>query len=75
MTDATAGGVGAAEAERDIGPYPPTEAMLARPVDPEWQEASETRLKAVWKGPEGIRYWSDVNNSSVGVWYSLTAFA
>jgi cytochrome c oxidase subunit I len=78
MTDATADGMSTAgaatEAERDIGPYPPTEAMLSRPVDPEWQKASETRLKAVWKQPEGIGYWSDVNNSSVGVWYSLTAF-
>nr|WP_234822479.1 cytochrome c oxidase subunit I [Palleronia aestuarii] len=48
--------------------------MLAEPVDPELRKAQEERLKAVWDEPPGWRYWSAVNNSEVGVWYSLTAF-
>ncbi len=74
--DGTADGAAPAEAsaERQAGPYPPTEAMLSRPTDPDWQRASAGRLKAVWKQPEGLRYWSAVNNSEVGAWYSLTAF-
>lgn len=56
------------------GIYPPTEEMLAQPVDPELKAAQEKRLKAVWDDPPGWRYWSAVNNSEVGVWYALTAF-
>jgi cytochrome c oxidase subunit I+III len=33
------------------------------------------RLERAWKPPTGLRYFSDVNNSSVGVWYLVTAFA
>lgn len=29
---------------------------------------------AAWKTPTGWRYWSAVNNSEVGLWYTLTAF-
>lgn len=78
MTDATAeGGIAAGPRadEAGTGPYPPTEAMLAEPVDPEWRKASEQRLREVWKQPKGFRYWSAVNNSEVGIWYSMTAFA
>ncbi|EAR49613.1 Cytochrome c oxidase, subunit I [Oceanicola granulosus HTCC2516] len=56
------------------GPYPPTEAMLAEPVPPELQAAQAERLRKAWETPKGWRYWSAVNNSEVGVWYSLTAF-
>ncbi|MFD1343116.1 cytochrome c oxidase subunit I [Litorisediminicola beolgyonensis] len=56
------------------GIYPPTEEMLDEPVDPELQKAQEERLRAVWDDPKGWRYWSAVNNSEVGAWYSLTAF-
>lgn len=36
----------------------------------------EARLRAVWQRPRGIFFrWTDVNNTSVGVWYTLTAFA
>ncbi|WP_146579317.1 cytochrome c oxidase subunit I [Neorhodopirellula pilleata] len=33
------------------------------------------RLYQAWKTPTGWRYWSAVNNSEVGLWYTLTAFA
>lgn len=33
------------------------------------------RLLKVWETPKGWRYWSAVNNSQVGLWYTLTAFA
>ncbi len=62
----------AAEAHGDA--YPPSEAMLDAPVDPDYAEASAERLRAAWKTPTGWRYWSAVNNSEVGAWYSLTAF-
>lgn len=31
------------------------------------------RLKKAWKVPEGWRYWSEVNNSVVGYWYTVTS--
>ncbi len=33
------------------------------------------RLEQVWAIPRSWRYWSTVNNSQVGLWYTLTAFA
>ncbi|CAN0114054.1 unnamed protein product, partial [Chrysoparadoxa australica] len=57
------------------GPYPPTEEMLAVPVSQEEQERGKAELRAAWKTPEGWRYFSAVNNTEVGVWYCLTAFA
>ena len=56
-----------------VGPYPPTEAMLAEPVPLDLQKAQETRLRAAWATPKGWRYWSAVNNTEVGTWYCLTA--
>ena len=38
------------------------------------QKAQEERLARVWKQPPGWRYWSAVNNTEVGVWYTATAF-
>jgi cytochrome c oxidase subunit I+III len=38
------------------------------------QHAQEERLRRAWKIPPGWRYWSEVNNSLVGLWYTLTAF-
>ena len=35
----------------------------------------EQRLLAPWKTPTGWRYWSAVNNSEVGLWYTVTSFA
>lgn len=37
--------------------------------------AQECRLQKAWARPGGWRYWSDVNNSVVGLWYTLTSFA
>ena len=31
-------------------------------------------MKRAWKKPEGWRYWSAVNNSEVGVWYTTASF-
>lgn len=36
--------------------------------------AQEERLKTVWASPPGWRYWSAVNNTEVGRWYTVTAF-
>ena len=56
------------------GSFPPSTAMLDEPVDEGFRKASAERLRQAWKTPKGWRYWSAVNNSEVGVWYSLTAF-
>ncbi|MGR3631282.1 MAG: cytochrome c oxidase subunit I [Limimaricola soesokkakensis] len=56
------------------GIYPPTEEMLNEPVPRELRERQEENLRRAWKTPEGWRYWTAVNNSEVGVWYTMTAF-
>jgi cytochrome c oxidase subunit I+III len=60
------------------GPRPPTAEgdidALEGPIDPEVQKAQEERLAKAWKTPTGWRYWSAVNNSEVGVWYTSAAF-
>lgn len=33
------------------------------------------RLLRAWKTPTGWRYWSAVNNSEIGLWYTLASFA
>ncbi|RYD41585.1 MAG: cytochrome ubiquinol oxidase subunit I, partial [Verrucomicrobiaceae bacterium] len=57
--------------------------MKSTPTDPEplaheppreLQKAQEERLSKVWEAPKGWRYWSAVNNTKVGVWYTATAF-
>jgi cytochrome c oxidase subunit I+III len=48
---------------------------LAVPPSPEIRRAQEERLLATWRSPRGWRYWSDVNNSSVGLWYTGATFA
>jgi cytochrome c oxidase subunit I+III len=40
----------------------------------ELQRAQEERLRAAWRPPAGWRYWSSVNNTIVGTWYTATAF-
>ena len=50
-------------------PEPLTQAPSA-----EVQRAQEERLLKAWKTPEGWRYWSEVNNSAVGLWYMAAAF-
>ena len=56
------------------GPFPPTEAMLDDQAPEGLESESASRLREVWKAPTGWRYWSAVNNTEVGKWYSLTAF-
>ena len=41
---------------------------------PDLREQQAARLLKAWKTPEGWRYWSEVNNSAVGLWYTSTAF-
>jgi cytochrome c oxidase subunit I+III len=38
------------------------------------RRAQAERLTKVWETPKGWRYWSSVNNTDVGVWYTATAF-
>ena len=40
----------------------------------EVQRAQEERLLTAWKVPEGWRYWSEVNNTEVGLWYTSAVF-
>ena len=39
------------------------------------QDPAAARLHAAWATPRGWRYWSSVNNSVVGRWYTATAIA
>ena len=47
---------------------------LAETPPLELQRAQEERLAKAWETPKGWRYWSAVNNTEVGVWYTATAF-
>ena len=40
----------------------------------EVQRAQAERLLRAWKVPEGWRYWSEVNNTEVGLWYTAVVF-
>ncbi len=42
--------------------------------DPKHRQAQAERLLEAWKTPQGWRYWSAVNNSEVGAWYTTAAF-
>ncbi|WP_245415107.1 cytochrome c oxidase subunit I [Aureimonas flava] len=53
---------------------------MRRPGDPDQEDEAvrrgqQERLIRVWETPPGWRYWSDVNNTTVGVWYTVTSFA
>lgn len=61
-----------------------SEAYTAKPKDVEplaeahpeaVRRAQAERLLRVWETPKGWRYWSSVNNSDVGVWYTAMTFA
>ncbi|KAA5542620.1 cytochrome c oxidase subunit I [Roseiconus nitratireducens] len=41
--------------------------------DPPLDDRARRLLKA-WETPRGWRYWSAVNNSEVGLWYTIAAF-
>ena len=40
---------------------------------PHGDPAQAERLRAAWRTPTGWRYWSSVNNSQVGQWYTASA--
>ncbi|WP_055045736.1 cytochrome c oxidase subunit I [Devosia sp. A16] len=44
-------------------------------MTPEDKAAELAQLERTWARPKGWRYFSDVNNSTVGLWYIGTAFA
>ena len=47
---------------------------LAAPLPESVRRAQAERLLRVWQTPSGFRYWSSVNNSDVGVWYTGMTF-
>jgi cytochrome c oxidase subunit I+III len=47
---------------------------LAAAPPPEVQRAQAERLLRAWETPGGWRYWSAVNNSEVGLWYTSATF-
>jgi cytochrome c oxidase subunit I+III len=47
---------------------------LAHEPSQEIRQAQEARLRQAWTAPKGWRYWSEVNNTIVGIWYTATAF-
>ncbi len=47
---------------------------LPEPPPEHVRRAQAARLLEVWKAPSGWRYWSEVNNTAVGLWYTGTAF-
>lgn len=52
------------------------ELVIADQDNPAVRAAQEERLRATWAPPKGLFLkWSDVNNTAVGKWYTLTAFA
>ncbi len=55
------------ERPEDVGPL-----EEAPPV--EVRRAQADRLLKAWETPKGWRYWSAVNNSEVGMWYTTVAF-
>ena len=49
------------------------EPLRERPSD-EVQRGQQERLAEAWRLPTGWRYWSAVNNSEVGLWYTAATF-
>jgi cytochrome c oxidase subunit I+III len=49
------------------------EPLREAPPD-ELQRAQARRLLTTWETPTGWRYWSAVNNTAVGLWYTATSF-
>lgn len=61
----------------DREPPQPTKDVqpLAEAPPAEVQRAQAERLLRTWKTPTGWRYWSSVNNTDVGLWYTaMTLF-
>jgi cytochrome c oxidase subunit I+III len=53
-------------------PHDPEPLTEAPPV--ELRKAQAERLLKTWETPQGWRYWSAVNNTEVGLWYTAAAF-
>ena len=53
---------------------PPDAQPLAEAPAEHLRRAQEERLRQTWDTPAGWRYWSSVNNSDVGVWYTGATF-
>ena len=51
----------------DVNPLPEAATLEIR-------QAQEARLMKAWQPPTGWRYWSEVNNSIVGLWYTALVF-
>jgi cytochrome c oxidase subunit I+III len=47
---------------------------LSHPPSLELQQEQAERLLHTWKTPEGWRYWSSVNNTDIGLWYTAMSF-
>lgn len=47
---------------------------LVEPLPAEVRQRQAERLLRAWQTPSGWRYWSSVNNSDVGVWYTGLTF-
>lgn len=58
---------------REEGEPRDPEPALEAPSE-ELQRAQAARLLKVWATPTGFRYWSAVNNTEVGLWYTATSF-
>lgn len=58
-----------------MSPPSPHPGPLPEAPPEEVQRAQEERLLEVWRTPTSWRYWSAVNNSVVGLWYTVTACA
>ncbi len=46
----------------------------AEAASPAVRQSQEARLMKAWQPPTGWRYWSEVNNSIVGLWYTALVF-
>ncbi|MFA7506081.1 MAG: cytochrome c oxidase subunit I [Burkholderiaceae bacterium] len=38
------------------------------------QREAARQLQAAWAVPRGSRYWTEVNNTQIGIWYAVVAF-
>ncbi|MBC7172422.1 MAG: cytochrome c oxidase subunit I, partial [Polyangiaceae bacterium] len=56
-------------------PTPRDPEPLAEPAPEHIRRGQEKRLLDAWRTPTGLRYWSAVNNTVVGLWYTGAAFA
>ena len=55
-------------------PERPDPGPLAEAPPLELRVSQAHRLIKVWQAPKGWRYWSAVNNTEVGLWYTCAAF-